>query len=195
MDGDDAFDRDMSDADWEGVYERQAARGELTTRFCELLGVQSGDSILELGCGPGYTTAQLAAEVAPGSVYALDRQEAALRYLRDNVAQHESRIHPLCGDVAAVPLCFTDPIPALVTFVLHHVERPGAALDAVASVLPPGSPFLVAEYHPEATGDVGPPLDHRLAPERVRDWLSESGFDLGETTSLPEEKYAIVARR
>ncbi|MEF8784930.1 MAG: methyltransferase domain-containing protein [Haloarculaceae archaeon] len=195
MNSDDTFDKKMSDVDWESVYERQAARGGLTTRFCDLLGLEKGDSVLELGSGPGYMTAQLADEISPGNVYALDRQVGALRYLQDNATRHPSCIHPLCGDVAALPLRFSDPITTIATFLLHHLAEPGAALEAIASVLPPGSPFLIAEYHPAAAGDFGPPLDHRLAPEQVQNWLSESGFTHEDTVALPEEKYAIISRR
>jgi ubiquinone/menaquinone biosynthesis C-methylase UbiE len=195
MDGDDTFDKEMRDVDWESVYERQAARGDLSRRFCDLLGVETGDSVLELGSGPGYTTFQLADEVAPGNVYAIDRRAEALRYLRNEAAQRVSHVHTICGDVTALPLRFSEPIPTIAAFLLHHLEEPGAAIDTVASVLRPGSPFLVAEYRPEAAGDVGPPLDHRLAPEQVQKWLSESGFTLEETISLPEEKYAVVSKR
>jgi ubiquinone/menaquinone biosynthesis C-methylase UbiE len=192
---DETFDEEMAGVDWERVYERQAARGDLTSRFCELLGLRPGDSVLELGSGPGYVTAQLAAIVAPGTVYALDRRIDALRYLRDTATDHAAGIRPICGDVTALPLCFSGPIPTIGTFLLHHVEEPGSTIDAIASVMPPESPFLVAEYHPEMEGAVGPPLARRLAPEQVRHWLSASGFTIGDTLTLPEEKYAIIARR
>lgn len=195
MDDDDTFDEDVRDVDWERVYERQAARGDLTPRFCDLLGVETGDAVLELGSGPGYTTARLAEEVAPGPVYALDRRVEALRYPRDDVTRHASCIHPLCGDVTALPLRLSEPIPTVATFLLHHLEEPGAAIGAIASVLPPGSPFLVAEYRPGAAGEVGPPLARRLAPEQVERWLSEGGFTLENAITLPEETYAIVSRR
>lgn len=194
MTDEDAFDREMRDADWERVYERQAARGDLTARLCELLGLEAGDSVLELGSGPGYVSAQLADEVAPGTVYALDRSVGALRYLRANTAR-TARVQALCGDVTALPLRFSAPIPTIATFLFHHVEAVDVAIDAIASVLPRGSPLLVAEYHPEAAGDVGPPPAHRLAPERIRTRLAESGFTLDDTVTLPDEKYVVLAER
>jgi ubiquinone/menaquinone biosynthesis C-methylase UbiE len=196
MSGGDTFDRELDDVDWTELYERQAARsGGLTGRFCDLLGLEAGDHVLELGSGPGYTSAKLAANVSPGTVYAVDRHPGALRHLRETVTQETACVRAVCGDVTGLPVRFTEPTPAVAAFVLHHLAAPGAAIDAIRSALPPDSPVLVAEYRPEAAGEFGPPLDHRLASARVREWLRDAGFVLTESVSLPEEKYALVSRR
>jgi len=196
MPGDDSFEREMHDVDWTKVYERQAARsGDLSRRFCDLLGLEAGDRVLELGSGPGYTSAKLAVNVSPGSVYALDRHPEALSHLRERVERHVECIHPIAGDVRALPVRFDEPTPAIAAFVFHHLTSPETAVDAVHSTLPPGSALLVAEYDPEAEGEVGPPLDRRLAATQVREWLAEAGFVPTKSVSLPEEKYALVSRR
>ncbi|MEF8813936.1 MAG: class I SAM-dependent methyltransferase [Halovenus sp.] len=196
MSGGDTFDKEMHDVDWTAMYERQAARsGDLTGRFCDLLGLEAGDNVLELGSGPGYTTSKLVENVSPGNVYAIDRHPGALRHLRETVEQQTARTHAVCGDVTALPVRSTEPIPTIAAFVLHHLTAPEAAIDAIRSALPPRSPFLVAEYRPEAAGEVGPPLDHRLASAQIREWLRDAGFVLTESVSLPEEKYALVSRR
>jgi len=146
---DEDFDREMRDVDWAEVYDRQAARSVPVSRHCDILSVGSGDDILELGCGPGSTTEQLASRVTPGVVYALDRRPGALRYL-----------------------------------VRRHNGRTGGE-----TVRP------VVEYHPDGPGDVGPSTKHRIAPAQVETWLSDAGFTLQQTTSLPEEMYALLSRR
>lgn len=194
---DEDSDGEMRDVDWAEVYDRQAARSVPVSRYCDILGVGSGDDVLELGCGPGYTTEQLASRVAPGVVYALDRRPGALRYL---VGQHDDRtggenVRPVVGDAESLPFEFVAPTPTLAAFVLHHVAAPGRAIAATATALPPSSPLLVVEYHPDEPGDVGPPTEHRIAPARVETWLSGAGFALEVTTSLPGEKYALLSRR
>lgn len=189
------FDASIEDVDWAEVYERQVARGGLVTRYCDLLGITAGDDVLELGSGPGYTTVELAGAVAPGSVYALDRHEGALRYLRDEVGGELSHVHLVVGDVQSLPVRFAEPTAALAAFVLHHVEGAERAVQSVWHTLAPGSPFLVVEYHPDAPEEFGPPTDHRIAPDTLDAWLTTAGFTTEAPTTLPEEKYAIVARR
>lgn len=191
---DEDFDREMRDVDWAEVYDRQAARSVPVSRYCDILGVGPGDDVLELGCGPGHTTEQLASRVAPGMVYALDRRPGALRYLvgrRDGRTGGEN-VRPVVGDAESLPFDFVAPTPTVAAFVLHHVAAPGRAIAAAATALPASSPLLVVEYHPDAPGDVGPPTEHRIAPARVETWLSDAGFALQRTVSLPEEKYALL---
>ena len=48
-----------------------------------LSSLQSGMSVLDVGCGPGTITADLARRVAPGSVLGIDREEAPLVEARE----------------------------------------------------------------------------------------------------------------
>ena len=192
----DDFDREMHDADWAAVYERQAARGDLVPRLADLLSLAAGDHVLEVGSGPGYTAFRLAAHVSPGVVYALDRQPAALEFLRRTAASDGiDGVHPVAGDAEALPVRFDEPTPAVAAFVLHHLGDPEAAIAQLHGALVDGSRLLVVEYHPDAAGEVGPPTEHRISPARVRTWLDRRGFDPGDPTDLPEEKYAVLARR
>jgi len=191
----DDFDKEMHGADWAAVYERQAERADLVARFCDLLELEAGDHVLEIGCGPGHTSVQLAERVAPGLVYAVDRQPDALAYLQSEAEGDTDRVRPVVGDAESLPVRFDEPTPTLVAFVLHHVDDPARAVESIASSIPESSPLLVVEYDPDAAGEVGPPLDHRLAPAKCREWLSAAGFAVESEVDLGEEKYALLARR
>jgi ubiquinone/menaquinone biosynthesis C-methylase UbiE len=195
FDEDDDFDKEMHGADWAAVYERQAERADLVSRLCDLLGLAAGDHVLEIGSGPGHTSVQLAARVEPGTVYAVDRQPDALAYLLTEAEGDTERIRPIVGDAESLPVCFDRPTPTLVAFVLHHVDDPARALESIASSVPESSPLLVVEYHPEAAGEVGPPIDHRLAPAKLREWLAAAGFTVESADDLGDEKYGLLARR
>lgn len=190
-DGD--FDKEMHGADWAAVYERQATRSDLVPNICDLLVLEAGDHVLEIGSGPGYTSACLAKRVAPGLVYALDRQPSALRYLIEKADDNTDLIHPVVGDADSLPLRFSQPTPALAALILHHVPAPERAIEEVAAAVPPESPFLVVEYYLEAAE--GPPPDHRLTPGQIREWLSKAGFTIDEEYALSEELYAVLSWR
>lgn len=187
------FDKEMHDADWAEIYEHQAASGDLVACMCDLLELEAGDHVLEIGSGPGYTSARLAERVAPGVVYALDRQSAALRYLLEAAPETTAHVRPLVGDAATLPVCLSQPTPTLASRILHHVPAPEIAIEEVAAAVPRTSPFLVVEYYPDA--DEGPPEDHRIAPGRMREWLSQTGFTLDEGLDVSEATYALLARR
>jgi ubiquinone/menaquinone biosynthesis C-methylase UbiE len=184
---------DFADADWAEIYERQAARGGLVDRFVDLLGLSRGDDVLCLGSGPGYTALELADIVRPGTVVAIDRRPGALGYLQSVAGG--TPVCPVAGDATALPLCPGAPTAALAAFLLHHVADPGAVLASVGRALPLDSRLLVVEYHPDAPGEFGPGLERRLAPGDVRARLGEAGFTIERTVDLPEEKYAVRARR
>jgi precorrin-6Y C5,15-methyltransferase (decarboxylating) CbiT subunit len=71
--------------------------------------IQPGDSVLDVGAGTGSLSIEAAFLAAPGAVYAIERDEAALTVLRANIARFErSNITVLPGSagacLAAVPV-------------------------------------------------------------------------------------------
>ena len=51
--------------------------------------VQLGDTVLDVGCGPGFSALELAQIVGPsGTVYGLDGSRASLRKLADRAREH-----------------------------------------------------------------------------------------------------------
>src|SRR5579859_1998818 len=56
---------------------------------------------------------------------------------------------------------------ALVTMVLHHPGNPRGVLHGVARMVSPGGRVVVAEFHPNGPGQVGPPREQRLRPDVV----------------------------
>jgi ubiquinone/menaquinone biosynthesis C-methylase UbiE len=189
----DDFDKAMHGTDWEAVYESQAEREELVSHICRLLGLAEGSRVLDVGCGPGYTAARLAERVSPGLVYALDRQPDALRYLLTETDETIEHIRPVVGNVEALPVRFSEPIPTVASLVLHHVHSPERAIQELAETIPRDSPFLVVEYRPDAPD--GPPKSHRIPLDQMRRWLSGEGFAITDERDLFDGMYAVLGRR
>ena len=169
-------------------------------------GVTVGHTVLDIGCGPGHATLDLAEIVGPsGRVVALDRSrrfldtlaEAGRRRGLSNITAHEVDL-----DEEALPARGVD--VAWSRWVFAFMKRPRDLLGRVAAALRPGGAVVLHEYLHYATWRMSP-----RSPEfeafvqavigRWRDsggepdvgldlprWLEALGFDIRSLTPLME---------
>jgi SAM-dependent methyltransferase len=119
---------------------------ELITRN---INVGSPGRILDVGCGPGVGTIDLANLFPNASVVGLDIGEAVLEAATDRAAAENlsDRVsflradfdQDLTGQVEAIDMVFA-------SMSLHHTEDPGAAVGRVCQTLVPGGRLVMAEF-------------------------------------------------
>jgi SAM-dependent methyltransferase len=114
---------------------------ELRRRFLRS-GVRSGDRALDLGCGEGTLTAELAA--AGATVIGAEVAPAAVERARALHPSLEFRLIPIDG-----PLPFEDSAFDLVwsSEVIEHVPDTGSWLSEVRRVMAPGGRLLLTTPH------------------------------------------------
>ena len=119
-----------------------------------------GLSLLDVGCGPGTLTADLAARVAPGRVVGIDVSAEVVEQARAHVAERGLDVELVAGDVR-------DPTLGLGPFdvvhahqVLQHLRDPVEALRAMAALTRPGG--LVAVRDSDYPAFAWAPADERL---------------------------------
>ena len=117
--GADEYDRFM------GRYSRP-----LAPRFAEFAGVDAGQCLLDVGCGPGALTEELVKRVGPDAVWAVDPSESFVAAVRDR--------HPgvRVQRAAAEELPFDDRQfdAALAQLVVHFMADPVVGLREMARV-------------------------------------------------------------
>ena len=189
--------KDLSHTTWDKVYERQALRAGLLREWMDDLQLPEGAHVLDVGAGPGYFSLSLADQVGPGGiVYAVDRSADALAYLaRLQEERGISHIHRIVGNIETLTPGALAPDAALVTMMLHHTDDPLGILRSVAALLPSGTRVVVAEFHPEGPGEIGPPLTERISPEHVRHWCSQAGFEVLTYRRQTPEHYMFSIRK
>lgn len=111
--------------------------------------VRAGDTVLDIGCGPGYFTRPMARMVGrSGCVVAADLQEAMLAMLSERAEEEglSSRIRLHKTRPEALELGDLGPFDFILAFyVVHEVPDAGRFFREVAAVLRPGGRVLVVE--------------------------------------------------
>jgi trans-aconitate 2-methyltransferase len=106
--------------------------------------------VLDLGCGPGHTTAMLAGAFPEAEVIGIDASDAF-------VAEASGRVTPRCSyrvaDVTESPLPGAPADMIYARFLVVHLPDPPAALATWAGQLAPGGVLVVEEPERIDTGD------------------------------------------
>lgn len=121
-------------------------------------GIGPGQTVLDVGCGPGYASLDLADLVGPsGHVVAIDKSERFLRALETTC--RERRIdnitaHPADLDAGEFPEVIAD--RAWCRWVFAFVKNPRAVLARMAAALRPEGVIVLHEYFDYATWRAAP---------------------------------------
>jgi SAM-dependent methyltransferase len=167
-------------------------------------GFGRGDTIIDLGSGPGYATVDLAELTGPsGRVIAVDRSHRFLETLHGTLVNRGlAHVDVVESDLDTVDLGGHVADGAWCRWVLAFVPRPRAVLERVARSIKRGGAFVSHEYFSYETWRVLPPsaaFDEfvRLVIDNWRRsggepdigldvprWLEELGFEIESTTPL-----------
>jgi SAM-dependent methyltransferase len=183
------------------VLRAHAARTAAGSAAYLLPRIGPGLRLLDVGCGPGTITLDLAEVVAPGEVVGVDDAEAALESAREAARERgDGRTRFERADAERLPYDDASFDVVHAHQVLHHLQDPVAALREMRRVCRPGG--LVAVREVDYAGMVwfptSPGLDrwHQVftgiarsnggepdAGRRLRAWTREAGLDHVEASS------------
>jgi trans-aconitate 2-methyltransferase len=107
------------------------------SRVLDRLTLAGDEQVLDLGCGTGRLTSDLAARVPRGRVVALDRSPAMLATAREWLREKQQRVPLVLGDGAALPFRRTfDAVFSTATF--HWIHDHSALFRSIVTALKPG---------------------------------------------------------
>jgi len=111
-------------------------------------GLRAGQTVLDLGCGPGFTSLELGHLVgARGRVIARDQSARFLEFLRRESARlGRSQIEPSLGPVEDLALADGSLDAAYARWLFCWLPDAGAVLARVARALRPGGVLVLQEY-------------------------------------------------
>jgi SAM-dependent methyltransferase len=170
-------------------------------------GFTVGQTLLDIGCGPGYATLDLADIVGPtGRVVAVDRSRRFLDHLeaaqRRRGIEHIETVEMDLDDARLSDHLPTNADGAWGRWVFAFVQDPRALLARVAGALRPGGKLVIYEYFDYSTWRLAPRSPAlELFVEKVTEawratggeveiglsiprWLGELGFEIESTRPL-----------
>lgn len=154
------------------------------------LGLKAGDTLADIGCGPGFFTVPAAEIVGEqGRVLAGDIQGEMLSAIRTRITERgltNVRIFKTSDvDVPLPPQCAD---LALLAFTLNEVEQRARFLHKVGRLLKPDAQLAVIEWEKISETD-GPPVADRLSPEELAQDAEAAGLRFVDGRKLNDHHY------
>ena len=148
-------------------------------------GLREGDTVLDLGCGPGFTSLDLAQVVGQqGKVLAVDKSPRFVEYLRAECARLGYRhVEPSLGSVEELSLPADRLDAAYARWLLCWLPDPGAVLERTARALKRGGVIALQDYLDWGAMKLIPPSEifGRVVEACMRSWeLGGGTIDVGE---------------
>jgi predicted methyltransferase len=181
-------------ADWLDRSERDLE--EDPDRAINVLNIEKGSTVADVGAGSGYMTVKLSKKVGPqGKVYATDIQQGMLDLLAKRLARNK------IANVAAVLGTQDDPkLPAgaidliLMVDVYHELSQPQVMLRRLRDSLKPAGRLVLVEYRKE---DPNIPIrpEHKMSVAEAKLEVEVEGFKLTKTNEdLPRQHILVFTR-
>ena len=160
------------------------------------LGLKTGETIADIGCGIGYFTIPAARIVGPsGRVYALDISDEML------VQVHEGKKSNNLTNIETVKTTEYDLKleSGLISFgficnVLHEIDEFSRFVDEIKRLLKDQGTFALIEWEKKVSS-TGPPIEHRIDKESMITRLIEQGFKLIDCQNISEEYYSLIMEK
>ncbi len=156
-------------------------------RLREVLELQPGERVLEVGPGTGYYSLDVAEWVAPaGQLDIFDLQQEMLDHTMRRAAERAlDNLTPTQGDARRLPYPDASFDAAFLVAVLGEIPDQQAALAELARVLKPGGRLVVGELF----GD-----PHWVSPKRLRRRGEAAGLSFSRRSGTPLGYFARFER-
>ncbi|HMP79005.1 MAG TPA: methyltransferase domain-containing protein [Pirellulaceae bacterium] len=144
--------------------------------------IQIGHRVLDVGCGPGYASFDLAQLVTRvGSVVGIDESANFIGNLNQQAqVRGLTQLRGEVGDVQRIPEFLTHETPfdlAYCRWVLCFVPDPAAVIQGIAQMLRPGGRLVIHDYFHYESLTMAPkhPIHDRAVQATIASWRQRGG--------------------
>jgi SAM-dependent methyltransferase len=193
---DGAFHRRFDDAQkWAKEFDNpQRDAWQMPEQVLDALQLDRASKVADVGAGTGYFAARIAKRIPKGKVFAADVEPDMVKYLDDRAQrEHLTNLVPVQSkaDRANLP----EPVDLiLVVDTYHHLGYRTKYFSNLKSSLRPGGRLAIVDF--KADSPNGPPVEHRISPQKVQEELDAAGYSLVETHKfLPRQYFLVFEKR
>lgn len=157
------------------------------------VGLNRGDTVVDVGAGTGFYSFPAAAAVGPGGrVFAVDVSRELVELLRERSTRRNiTNVTPVLSTRTRIPIEDAVADVAILANVLHGI--PPKTVDETVRLVRPGGRLVNIDWKKEACSE-GPPLEHRLSPREASSALASRGLIPVDSFELPHH-YVLVFER
>jgi len=157
------------------------------------LELQPNDVVADIGTGTGYFAIRIAEAYPTVRVVAADAEPEMISYLTSQSKERKlANLEPVTIDPARPELPVQANLALLVN-TLHHIDDRVAYLKHLNKSMAPGARIAVIDFTIEAPE--GPPADHRIPAEAVRDELKQAGYALELDLKFLPNQYFLIFKQ
>jgi ubiquinone/menaquinone biosynthesis C-methylase UbiE len=164
------------------VWASEAQQGWLKAGFTR------GNTLLDLGCGPGFCTRELAYIAGDeGKVIGIDKSEHYIKFLNEMSSSHGLNIDARGTDFNDMILEDNSLDGLYCRWALAWISNPKEILQKVLAALKPGGKMVLHEYYDWTTHQIEPQLEHlTYAIKRCYNSFKEQEGDIDIGRHLPK---------
>lgn len=151
--------------------------------------VNPRDTVVDVGCGPGYFTLPLAKFLINGKVIALDVSDEMIEACQSRLDEARmGNVEILKCDEYEFPVAPASVDGVFISVVLHHPSDRVRFLTAARQMLKPGGWCFIVEWQKRET-ESGPPQEVRITTDEIRQIAEDSGFRFQKSQELNTNYY------
>jgi len=161
----------------------------------ETIGLRSGMTLMDVGCGYGFFTIQAASIVGEtGKVYAVDIDVPSIDRLKREAAEKGLKnIHTEVGMAEETVFCDECADIVFYSIVLHDFRDPAKVLHNAKRMIKPDGKLVNLDWKKKFM-PLGPPLKIRFSEEQAVKLLKQAGFIIESVKSLTSNFYIVTAK-
>ena len=161
----------------------------------ELLSLQPGQNVADIGAGTGYFTRRMAKKILPGGVaVAVEIEPGFFPYI--NKRALEANQDNIFTQLALVDNPRLSPGTYDLIFIcdtLHHIEHRAEYYAWLRRGLKPGGRVVIVDFFKDMQIPVGPKPSERLAPGALRMEFEAAGFTVKVDAETLPYQYILIA--
>lgn len=179
-----------------GYFERFRRRWQNPEAILNRVGLKSGLTFVDVGCGSGFFAIPAAHIVGEnGKVYGLDIDSNAISTLREKARREDlTNLDLKVGRAEETILCEECADIVFFANVLHDFENPNKVLTNARKMIKPSGRLVNLDWKKKATVMLGPPLRIRLNEKEASNLIETTGFKVESIEESGPYHYLIIAK-